>query len=178
MLGLGTALATDWKDYHRKRKEEFGTFLGAMDAVAVEVGPPKAEYKPGDMGRPPHSPTAMLKVNLLRVYQKLSYRDMASYLEANPDVRARLGLKTAPAHDTIHRHAEKLGDMYLQRFNAALVAHLKKTRLTPASMLPVSRSRGTRDVGALPRPNSGATTSGSRPTSQSKRTRRPSSPGA
>lgn len=166
VVGLGgRRLAVDWHDYHIKRKEEFGVFLVAMDAVAAQVGPPKAEHKAGDMGRPPHSPTAMLKVNLLRVYQKLSYRDMASYLEANPEVRARLGLRTAPAHDTIHRHAEKLGDAYLQRFNAALVAHLKKTRLMPASMPPVSRSHGTRDVGALPRPTSGQTRNGSKRTS-------------
>lgn len=170
-------MGIDWKDYHLKRKEEFGVFLEAMDAVAAEVGPPRAEHKPGDMGRPPHSPTAMLKVNLLRVYQKLSYRDMASYLAANPEVAARLGLKAAPSHDAIHRHAEKLGDAYLQRFNAALVAHLKKTRSTPASMPPVSRSHGTRDVGALPRPGSGHPKSGSKPTSSSKPKRKPSSPG-
>lgn len=119
-------MAMDWHDYHLKRKQEFSVFLEALHRVASQVGPPKAEHKPGDLGRPPHSPTAMLKVNLLRVYQKLSYRDMTSYLEANPDVRARLGLKSVPAHDTIHRHAERLGDAYLQRFDAALVAHLKK----------------------------------------------------
>lgn len=170
-------MPVDWHDYHRKRKEEFGVFLAAMDAVAAQVGPPKAEHKPGDMGRPPHSPTAMLKVNLLRVYQKLSYRDMASYLEANSEVRGRLGLKSAPAHDTIHRHAEKLGEAYLQRFNAALVAHLKKTRSMPASMPPVSRSRGTRDVGALPNPTSGKARSGSKRMSSSKLNRRQFSPG-
>lgn len=174
MLALGSILAIDWHDYHLKRKEEFSVFLAAMDKVAAQIGPPKAEHQKGDMGRPPHSPTAMLKVNLLRVYQKLSYRDMASYLEATPDVRARLGLKSAPAHDTIHRHAEKLGDAYLQRFNAALVAHLKKTRSTRASMPPVSRSRGTRDVGALPNPTSGKARSGSKLTSSSKPKAKPS----
>ena len=106
----------------------------------------------------------MAKVNVLRIYLKLSYRDMEAYLKANPGMLERLGLASVPGQDTIHRHAETLTDSYLTELNDALVARLKKTSSTSASMLPVSRARGTRHTGALPRPNSGRTPSGSKST--------------
>lgn len=156
-------MGIDWRDYHLKGKQEFQVFLDAMDKVAGSVGPPKPEplgFGKRGRGRPPYSPTAMLKVNLLRMYLKFSYREMASFLAANPELRQRLGLQSVPGHDTIHRHAETLGEKYLATFNDRLAARLKKTRSTSASTPPVSRSRGTRDVGALPRTTSGKAATG------------------
>ncbi|MEK6974927.1 MAG: transposase [Candidatus Thermoplasmatota archaeon] len=138
-----------------------------MDKVANSVGPPKAEPKPAGSrgkGRPPYSPTSMLKVNLLRIYLKLSYRDMEALLAADAGMRDRLGLAKTPGQDTIHRHAETLTEAYLVKINRALSERLKKTSLTSASTPPVLRSTGTRHVGALPNPNSGKAATGSNST--------------
>lgn len=143
----------DWREYHAKRKDEFAQFLVALERVVDQVGGPRPEPKPAGergKGRPPYSPKAMVKVNVLRIYLRLSYRDMEAFLKANPGLLERFGLQDAPTQDTIHRHAENLNEAYLAKLNDALVARLKKTSLTPVSMPLASRSRGTRDVGTLP----------------------------
>lgn len=153
----------DWREYHAKRKEEFRELQKALDSVVEQLGAPRPEPKPAGQrgkGRPPYSPMAMVKVNVLRIYLRLSYRQMEAYLHGNPAMVKRLGLASVPGQDTIHRHAETLTEDYLHRLNDALVARLKKTSSTPASMPPASRSRGTRDVGALPNPMSGKARSG------------------
>ena len=150
---------TDWKAYYRNRKEEVETFLAAADDTLGKVGSPRKQVREGDtrMGRPPFDAGAMLKVNLLRILWKKTYRDMASFLEAAPEFRARLGLQHAVSHDTIHRYAEALSEQYLQQFNDELTRRLKKTSYASLSMPPVSRSRGTQDVGGLPRTGKGST---------------------
>jgi hypothetical protein len=154
-------MMTDWKEYYARRRDEVATFLSAAREVLARVGPPRADPKQGEsrMGRPPYDSGAMLIVNLLRMYWKKTYRDMASFLAANPGLREELGLPRAPAHDTIHRYAEALPEAYLEKFNAELTRRLKKTSSASASTPPVSRSRSTRDVGALPRTGSGRTRS-------------------
>lgn len=163
-MRLRGTLAFNWHDYHSKRKAEFSVLLDALDHVVEQVGPPKAEPKPPGQrgrGRPPYSPSAMVKVNVLRIYLKLSYRDMESWLEADANLRGRFGLGSTPGQDTIHRHAETLSEAYLTKLNDALVARLKKTSSMSASTPQVSRSTGTRHVGALPRPGSGTAKAGS-----------------
>lgn len=157
----------DWREYHAKRKDEFRQLQIALDAVVDGIGAPRPEPKPAGQrgkGRPPYSPKAMVKVNVLRIYLRLSYRDMEAYLKANAGAMERLGLQSVPGQDTIHRHAETLTETYLSKLNDALVARLKKNRSTPPSMPPASRSRGTRDVGTLPNPMSGKARSGSKST--------------
>lgn len=150
----------DWADYHKRRKYEMEHFLKAAKMAVSSVGPPKPEPAPvGDRGRgrPGHTTSGMLLLNLLRVHLKLSYRDMESLLRANADLRGQLGLKTVPGRDTIHRHAQLLTESYLKKFNDQLTARLKKTIYGSPSTPRVSRSTGTRDVGALPRTRSAAT---------------------
>jgi hypothetical protein len=150
---------TDWKAYYQNRKQEVETFLAAADETLAKVGSPRKQVREGQrrMGRPPYDAGAMLKVNLLRILWKKTYRDMASFLESAPEFRAKLGLPRAVSHDTIHRYAEELSEGYLQRFNEELTRRLKKTSYASASMPPVSRSRGTQDVGGLPRTGKGST---------------------
>ena len=160
-------MAFNWRDYHQKRKEEFVVLLDALDAVVEKIGGPKAEPKPAGQrgrGRPPYSPAAMVKINVLRIYLKLSYRDMEAWLGADANFRGRLGLGSTPGQDTIHRHAETLTEAYLAKLNDALSARLKKTTSTSVSTPPVSRSTGTRHVGALPRTGSGKAATGSNST--------------
>lgn len=147
----------DWREYHRKRQHELSTFLKAAKNVVSSVGSPRPE--PGDpgqrgRGRPPYSPRAMLLLNLLRMNLRMSYRDLESLLQSNAELRDQLGLPSVPGRDTIHRHAQALTEAYLARFNDALTQRLKKTSYVSPSTRPVSRSRGTRDVGALPRTRS------------------------
>lgn len=144
---------TDWKVYYQNRKQEVETFLAAADETLAKVGAPRKTVREGvrRIGRPPYNAGAMLKVNLLRILWKKTYRDMAAFLEAAPEFRLRLGLPRAVSHDTIHRYAEELSEAYLQRFNDELTRRLKKTSYASSSMPPVSRSKGTQDVGGLPR---------------------------
>lgn len=149
----------NWPDYHKKRQHEIETFLKRAKEAVSAIGPPFPEPKPeGERGRgrPPHSPQGMLLANLLRMQLKLSYWDMESLLHSNAQLREQLGLRKVPGRDTIHRHAQALREEYLVRFNQALTAHLKKTSYASQSTPPVSRSRGTRDVGALPRTRNAA----------------------
>lgn len=150
---------TDWKAYHQKRKQELTTFLKAAQATLDKVGPPQPEpAEPGQRGRgrPPYSPSSMLLVNLLRIQLAMSYRDMEALLESNPSLRGRLDLDATPGRDTIQRYAQTLTEAYLKRFNDALTDRLKKTTDGSVSTPRVSRSKGTRDVGALPRTRTGA----------------------
>jgi hypothetical protein len=153
------APVTDWKDYHQKRKHELATFLRAAQVILRRLGPPAAEPAAPEergRGRPPYSPSTMLLVNLVRMQLRMSYRDMESLLSANPELRGRMGLPRVPGRDTIQRHAQALSESYLHRFNAQLTQRLKKTSYASASTPRVSRSTGTRDVGALPRTRNAA----------------------
>jgi hypothetical protein len=148
----------DWPAYTKQRKNELETFLHAALDVASKVGPPRPEPAPAGSrgrGRPPrYTSTGMLVVNLVRMHLRMSYRDLESYLRSHADLRHRLGLDRPPTPTTIHRHAQALTESYLERFNQALTERLKKTSHAPPSTPRVSRSRGTRDVGALPRTRS------------------------
>lgn len=150
----------DWSDYHKRRKHEMENFLKAAKMAVSSVGPPKPEPAPAGQrgkGRPGHTTSGMLLLNLLRIHLKLSYRDMESLLHANPDLTHQLGFRTVPGRDTIHRHAQAITETYLKRFNDQLTQRLKKTIYGSPSMPRVSRSTGTRDVGALPRTRTAAT---------------------
>lgn len=93
----------------------------------------------------------MFLTNLLRIYLKMSYRDIESFLRDNEQMRRRLGLKDAPGRDTINRYAKTISEAYLKEFNAKLTQRLEKGGFDSASIAPVSRSRNTRTVGTLPR---------------------------
>jgi hypothetical protein len=150
----------DWRDYHKRRKHELENVLKAAKIAVFTVGPPTPEPAlPGlrGNGRPGHTTSGMVLINLLRVHLKLSYRDMESLLQANPDLRDQLGFRTVPGRDTIHRHAQALTEAYLKKFNDQLTGRLKKTIYESPLTQRVSRSTGTRDVGALPRTRTAAT---------------------
>jgi hypothetical protein len=143
----------DWTGYNRARKHEFSTFIREAKKVLARIGPPVAiRLEPGTrpMGRPPYDPGAMLIVNLLRIYLKLTYREIETLLQQNGQLRRTIGLDNVPGRDTINRYAKTLDEAYLVKFNDQLTARLKKTSVAQPSMPPVSRSKGTRSVGTLP----------------------------
>lgn len=154
---------TDWKEYHQRRRHELETILRAAKAVLAQVGPPRPDpLGPGERGRgrPPHASSGMFLVNLLRIRWRMPYRDIEAYLAANEALRRSLGLAAAPGRNTIHVHAQAIPEEYLRRFNESLTARLKKTTYALPSTRPVSRSRHTRDPGALPRIPRGPTRTG------------------
>ena len=140
----------DWSAYNEHRRKELGRFIRESKRVLAEVGPP-IENPAYVTGRKPYTATSMFLTNLLRIYTKQSYRDVEAMLQDNEQLRRRLGLKDAPGRDTINRYAKTIDEEYLAEFNRRLVARLKKLDSASASMPPVSRSRSTRHVGALPR---------------------------
>lgn len=120
----------------------------------MEVGPPamNREYV---TGRPPYTPESMFLTNLLRIYLKMSYREMEAFLRDNEQLRRRLGLKDAPGRDTMNRYAKTISEDYLKDYNTRLTQRFQKGGFESVSMPPVSRSKGTQSVGALPRLSSG-----------------------
>lgn len=154
-------LETNWSVYNKQRKHEFENFVKAAKNVVSTIGPPRPEpAKPGSRGRgrPGYTTGGMLVLNLLRMHLKLSYRDLESFLRENPRLMQNLGFSQVPGRDTIHRHAQTLTEPYLHKFNDALTQRLKKTSYAAPSTPPVSRSKSTRDVGALPRTRGARTT--------------------
>lgn len=143
----------DWKQYNEHRRRELSRFIRESKRVLAEVGPPTTPRREDDPtpGVKPYDPGAMLLTNLLRIYLKLSYRDLESFLRDNEQMRRRLGLRDAPGRDTVNRYAKTLDEAYLHAFNARLTHRLKKEASDSPPTLPVSRSNGTRSVGTLPR---------------------------
>lgn len=140
----------DWPAYNEHRKKELSRFVRESKRVLAEIGPP-AENREYETGRKPYEPASMFITNLLRIYLKMSYRDIETLLRDNEQMRRRLGLKDAPGRDTINRYAKTISESYIKEFNTRLVARLEKGGFDSASIAPVSRSRSTRTVGTLPR---------------------------
>lgn len=143
----------DWSAYNSHRQKELSRFIRESKRVLQIIGPPTPPREEGDPtpGTKPYPPGAMLLTNLLRIYLKMSYRDLEAFLRDHEQFRRRIGLKDPPGRDTINRYAKTLSEDYLREFNARLTSNLKKGALESPSMPPVSRSSGTRHVGALPR---------------------------
>lgn len=145
----------DWTGYNKARKRELSTFIREAKIVLASTGAPSEEPAPAGSrppGRPRYSSGAMLIVNLLRIYLKLTYREIETILQQNGQLRRTIGLDSVPGRDTINRYAKDLDEEYLALFNERLTARLKKTSVERPSMPPVSRSSGTRSVGTLPSP--------------------------
>ena len=143
----------DWAEYNEHRLKELSRFIRESKRILGILGPPtpaRAENDPTP-GVKPYPPAAMFLTNLLRIYLKMSYRDLEAFLRDHEQFRRRLGLPDAPGRDTINRYAKTISEEYLREFNSRLTAAIKKGALESQSMPPVSRSRGTRHVGALPR---------------------------
>lgn len=148
----------NWSAYNQARKVELVRFVEIAKQVLADLGPPAPEPAPPGQrgrGRPPYSSTSLFLVNLLRIYLKLGYRDVQALIESNHELRRDLGLASVPGRNTINLYAKRIPESYLKEFNKVLTLHLKKTRLTLPSMPQVSRSSGTRDVGKLPRTDTG-----------------------
>lgn len=141
----------DWSAYNSHRKKELGRFIRESKRALLTVGPPTPPKDfEGKPGRPPYDPSSMLLTNLLRLYLKMSYRDLEAFLRDNEQMRRKLGLPDAPGRDTIHRYAKTLSEEYLREFNASLTARVKRGDSASVSMPPVYRSSGTQSVGMLP----------------------------
>lgn len=143
----------DWSAYNEHRKKELSRFIRESKRVLLEVGPP-AQNRTYSTGRPPYSPESMFLTNLIRIYLKMSYREMESFLRDNEQMRRRLMLKDTPGRDTLNRYAKTISEEYLVEFNKRLTQRFEKGGEGSASIVPVYRSRSTQSVGALPRSTS------------------------
>lgn len=140
----------DWTGYNSHRKKELSRFIRESKRVLSVVGPPAPNREYGT-GRPPYTPESMLLTNLIRIYHKMSYREIETFLQDNEQVRRRLGLRDAPGRDTIHRYAKAISEEYLVEFNKRLTQRQEKGGDASALIAPACRSKSNHSVGALPR---------------------------
>lgn len=140
----------DWTGYNEHRKKELSRFIRESKRVLSVVGPP-ATNREYETGRPPYSPESMFLTNLIRIYHKMSYREIETLLRDNEQMRRRLGLRDTPGRDTIHRYAKTISEEYLVEFNKRLTQRFEKGGDASASIAPVYRSKSNHSVGALPR---------------------------
>jgi hypothetical protein len=147
------AAKRDWSAYNEHRLKELSRFVRESKRILGIMGPPPTGKDRVDStpGIKPYPASAMFLTNLMRVYLKMSYRDLEAFLRDHEQFRRRLGLPGAPGRDTINRYAKTISEDYLREFNDRLTVAIKKGASESQSMLQVSRSRGTRHVGALPR---------------------------
>ena len=119
----------DWSTYNARRKSDLVAFIRIAKRIIKRIGPPGTEPLPRGQrgrGRPHKSPTSMLLVNLLRIYLKMSYRDLEALLAADSQLRRSIGLDAIPGRSTINRYAATLNETYLRKFNEQLTWRQKK----------------------------------------------------
>ena len=119
------------------RREE--TYLMLRWKELMEgLPPPPGWHKKKGRGRPRKKKRGaqeeftwqgMILVLLLKTLHGLTYRETRSHLEANPELRGRIGIPRAPSQKTMIRTVERLSEAWLKRLNRALADEPPKKTL-------------------------------------------------
>lgn len=148
--------ALERRIYEQAAKEEEEFLLEDFGATLDKMPPPVGWRKKRGRGRPRKKRKgaveefgwrSMMMVLLLRARHELTFREMASYLAANPALCMRLGFARAPSHMTIQRAAHRYPEAWLKKLNRLLLGDAKKGgpggRLVsvPVWIPPASRSK-------------------------------------
>ena len=91
-----------------------------------------------DYGRRPYPSKTMINICLLKVYFKMPYRDIESFIRINKAIQNMLELKHFPDHNTIQRAMAKIPMDYLEDLNHKLVFNFKKRKMILPLMQQVS----------------------------------------
>lgn len=127
--------ALERRIYEQAAKEEEAYLLDEFGDVLDQMPPPVGWHQKRGRGRPRKhrkgAPEefgwrAMMLVLLLRARHELTFREMASYLAANPELCERLGFARAPSHMTIQRAAHRYPEAWLKKLNRLLLGDVKK----------------------------------------------------
>ena len=119
--------AYNWKKLNKIKENEFEILLREGMKIVNESKEPWSEKQ---YGRRPYPSKAMLNICLLKVYFRMPYRDIESFIRSNQTIQTMLDLEHVPDHNTIQRAMAKIPMDYLEDLNQKLVFNFKKRRQT------------------------------------------------
>ena len=96
--------------------------------AAVDACPPPWRPKNQHGGRSNIDPKALAKCLIVMIEEKKPYRDMVSYLHANPDLLEEMGLDRVPSKSTLHRAARRIPQRYLRRVSSEVLKDVPEPR--------------------------------------------------
>lgn len=113
----------NWKKLNKIKEKEFEILL--IEGMKI-VNQSKEPWIENNYGRRPYPSKTMINICLLKVYFKMPYRDIESFIKSNKTIQNMLGLKHFPDHNTIQRAMAKIPMGYLEDLNQKLVFNFKK----------------------------------------------------
>lgn len=128
--------------YESASKDELPFIIETLVRLLAPMRTPRGWHKQGKPGRPPkkrrgrreeHGWRACVIALVVKEYLELSYREMASFLAASPDLVTRMGFTRAPSHSTLNRAFRKLPPQWIKKLNDRV---LSKAKGGPGVVLP------------------------------------------
>jgi hypothetical protein len=113
----------NWKKLNKVKEKQFEILL--KEGIKI-VNNSKEPWSEKQYGRRPYPSKPMINICLLKVYFKMPYRDIESFIRSNQTIQNMLQLKHVPDHNTIQRAMAKIPMDYLQELNQKLVFNFKK----------------------------------------------------
>lgn len=117
----------NWKKLNKVKEKEFEILLREGMRIVNET---KEPWNEKHYGRRPYPSKAMLNICLLKVYFRMPYRDIESFIRSNQTIQEMLDISQVPDHNTIQRAMAKIPTDYLQDLNQKLVFNFKKRKQT------------------------------------------------
>lgn len=117
----------NWKKLNKVKEKEFEILLREGMRIVNET---KEPWNEKHYGRRPYPSKAMLNICLLKVYFRMPYRDIESFIRSNQTIQEMLDISQVPDHNTIQRAMAKIPMDYLQDLNQKLVFNFKKRKQT------------------------------------------------
>jgi len=122
-MGCKMVRVYNWKKLNKIKEKEFEILLREGMKIVNQSKEPWIEK---NYGRRPYPSKTMINICLLKVYFKMPYRDIESFIKSNQTIQNMLELKNFPDHNTIQRAMAKIPMGYLEDLNQKLVFHFKK----------------------------------------------------
>ncbi len=123
--------------YEEASKEEFSFAAAFLEETLSDMPAPVGWRRQRGRGRPRKSRPGhqeefgwrgMAIVVVLRALADFTFREMSSYLRANPELCARLGFPRAPTAMTINRALRRFPEAWLKQLNRRLLETAKGGR--------------------------------------------------
>lgn len=121
----------NWKKNNKVKEKEFEILL--REGLRI-INDSQKPWKEKQYGRRPYPPKSMVAICLLKVYFRMPYRDIESFIRSNKTFQEMLELDRVPDHNTIQRAMEKIPIRYLEDLNQRLTFRFKKKDMMLPSM--------------------------------------------